>query len=239
MGRTDTSMVFHFAAACCSTINLMLAGLAFFLPVIITNSTNEKPYLALGIWYGCSTDSVGGDDWKCFSYTDTNRNDGLHVNPTVAMKSGFIPTDQTPNQISVIQGLYTTAVLLLALATYSACGTIGMKKLGYVSGLFNSLAGIFFFASACFMFGSDRFQVHDCDCAKTNGVMYCARSGTPGPSNRDNYCFGWNYTAIYAWIAWIMCNMSAGMASKHAKDDDQGQSGGGHVEEDGATTGKI
>merc|ERR1712178_95143 len=142
MGHTQTMKMnpMAFGAGCCCAINLILAYIAFLFPALVSNANNKSPKLYIGVWAACSTwfnPSTGatGDDAQCFGWAD-NRvaygtfggvnqslfgyfdGDKFFINPTNIYRSN---TD-TPNHISVTMGLYTTAIVLLSLGSYTACG---------------------------------------------------------------------------------------------------------------------
>lgn len=251
-------MVLHFAAACCNTINVILAWIAFLLPAIATKSDDRKPYYVIGIWSTCSTGTQGSDqtdDYKCLGWNDPrggasgSYQDGdktfFNVGLLYKYKNGNY--SNTPNHISITMGLYTTAIVLLSLGAYTSCAAIGMKKLSLVSAICNWLAGCFFLAVAIFMFGTQRFGVSDCICNKVNGVgMVCGTSGQTANTGGEgaggaNICLGWNYTAIYTWIAWQLCWWSSGLSRQYGASDDKPKEDT-HTpepESEGATTGKI
>jgi len=253
-------MVLHFAAVCCNIINVLLAWIAFLLPALTTKSSNEKPYWSTGVWSTCSTSCSAsiitgdcGDDYQCLGWNDPRgstsgisqgfvwEKDGkFFANVGNLYKDSSKEYTNTPNHISITMGLYTTSIVLMSLGGYTACCAIGMKKLSYVSGLCNFLAGIFFLATAIFVFGTDRFGVTDCICNKNqNGVMVCTSTqGDDSPSR--GACFGWNYSAIYLWVAWLLCWSCAGMSGGHGSSGDKEPAKQEESHEDeGATTGKI
>merc|ERR1711998_537156 len=265
MGPRAT-MVLHFAAACCNIINVIMAWVAFLLPALTTNSDDEKPYVSMGVWSTCSqgvkSNGEFTDDYKCLGWNDPrgsipansnygyvwNDGDKAFINVGNLMKAGSpvftgnnSPTEltHTPNNISITMGLYTTAIVLMSLGGYTACCAIGMKKLSYISALCNFLGGIFFLATAIYVFGTNKFLVRDCICNKNAaGTMVCTSEGLP--SSLNHFCMGWNYSAIYLWIAWLLCWTCAGMSGGHGNSGDkEPKKEEEHHDDEGATTGKI
>jgi hypothetical protein len=248
-------MVLHFAAACCNIINVIMAWVAFLLPALTTNSDDEKPYVSMGVWSTCSQgqNQANGvytdytDDYKCLGWNDP-RGEGVSgyyyldgdkrfINVGNLFKAGRGEYTHTPNNISITMGLYTTAIVLMSLGGYTSCCAIGMKKLSYISALCNFLGGIFFLATAIYVFGTNKFGVSDCICNKVNGVMKCSRDGS---ASTTHFCSGWNYSAIYLWIAWLLCWMCAGMSGGHGNSGDkEPKKEEEHHDDEGATTGKI
>merc|ERR1711998_531501 len=109
----------------------------------------------------------------------------------------------------------------------------------------NFLAGVFFLAVSIFMFGTNRFLVRDgClglgdSAVKSWDILNWNNTLAPGlqdlygyTSNTTLYseqwyqyvidevqsksCYGWNYSAIYCWIAWLLCWMCAGLSGATA-----------------------
>jgi len=259
-------MVLHFAAACCNIINVIMAWVAFLLPALTTNSDDEKPYVSMGVWSTCSqgikttNGSPNGeytDDYKCLGWNDPrgtllttyassgltgyfwSDNNNAFFNVGNLMKAPRGELTHTPNNISITMGLYTTAIVLMSLGGYTSCCAIGMKKLSYISALCNFLGGIFFLATAIYVFGTNKFGVTDCICNKNAaGTMVCGPSGTT--SNILGQCMGWNYSAIYLWIAWLLCWTCAGMSGGHGNSGDkEPKKEEEHHDDEGATTGKI
>jgi len=249
-------MVLHFAAACCNIINVIMAWVAFLLPALTTNADDEKPYVSVGVWSTCSqgTKSNGEytDDYKCLGWNDPRGTlsatlgsyvwtdgDKSYINVGNYMKFANGELTHTPNNISITMGLYTTAIVLMSLGGYTSCCAIGMKKLSYISALCNFLGGIFFLATAIYVFGTNKFGVTDCICNKNAaGRMVCGPSGTT--SDYFGVCLGWNYSAIYLWIAWLLCWTCAGMSGGHGNSGDkEPKKEEEHHDDEGATTGKI
>jgi len=261
-------MVLHFAAACCNIINVIMAWVAFLLPALTTNSDDEKPYISMGVWSTCSQGIKGNtlpfeytDDYKCLGWNDprgvaASTLNGVTINSYVwsdgdkyfinvgnYMKFGRGELTHTPNNISITMGLYTTAIVLMSLGGYTSCCAIGMKKLSYISALCNFLGGIFFLATAIYVFGTNKFGVTDCICNKNAaGTMVCGPSGSTSTSLGGGLhtCLGWNYSAIYLWIAWLLCWTCAGMSGGHGNSGDkEPKKEEEHHDDEGATTGKI
>jgi len=252
-------MVLHFAAACCNIINVIMAWVAFLLPALTTNSDDEKPYVSMGVWSTCSQGQKSNleytDDYKCLGWNDPRGTSTLNVNGVSGL-SGYVWSDgdksffnvgnlmkreltHTPNNISITMGLYTTAIVLMSLGGYTSCCAIGMKKLSYISALCNFLGGIFFLATAIYVFGTNKFLVKDCICNKdASGTMVCTSENLQ--SDYNHFCMGWNYSAIYLWIAWLLCWTCAGMSGGHGNSGDkEPKKEEEHHDDEGATTGKI
>jgi hypothetical protein len=254
-------------SAGCNTINLILAWIAFLVPVLVTNSGNgydirgilsvpfsvdghefqyaftpETYKVAFGVWSACRQDSHH-DDWSCYAYHDNNE-----YNPALWYFDS-VEHHNTPHHMKITQGLYTTAIILVSFAAYSACAAISVKKLGMVSAGCNFLAGVFFLAVSIFMFGTNRFLVRDgClglgdPAVKSWDVLNCTNTYAPdsglyeslsnGTSFCENWyqyvidevqsksCYGWNYSAIYCWIAWLLCWMCAGLSGATASGGEE------------------
>lgn len=114
-------------------------------------------------------------------------------------------------KMETLQGLYVSAVVLLFLGNCCAFGgyTSNAKIACQISGLFSGIASILFLSTA---------------------IWVTCRTSVPEPA-------GWNYTYVYLWIGWLLCNGSAGSSLKAAKDCDQDTPDAPHEPE--TTGGKV
>jgi len=114
-------------------------------------------------------------------------------------------------KMETLQGLYVSAVVLLFLSNCCAFGgyTSNAKIACQISGLFSGIASILFLSTA---------------------IWVTCRTSVPEPA-------GWNYTYVYLWIGWLLCNGSAGSSLKAAKDCDQDTPDAPHEPE--TTGGKV
>jgi len=106
-----------------------------------------------------------------------------------------IDDDGGSPKIGTLQGLYVSAVVVLFLGNCFAFGgyTGNAKIACQLSALFSGIASILFLSTA---------------------IWVTCRTSVPEP-------FGWNYTYVYLWIGWLLCNGSAGSSMRAAKDCDK------------------
>merc|ERR1739841_52974 len=101
-----------------------------------------------------------------------------------------------------LKALYTTGVVCLfvgncfAGAAYSAAHAKGASL---VASIFSSIASIFWFATAIWL--TCKISLDDINAA--GGLI--------------GLDLGWNYTYVYTWIGWLLCNGSASASYKHWK----------------------
>lgn len=211
-------MVFHHGAVCCNLMNFTMAIIAVAMPLLITGeialtsavssslvnlnlTVTSTLDIEIGIWRNCAKAS-GSNTWNCFNYADGS-----------ALPFARVDEDGNYPDIYTLQALYTTAVVLLLVSNCLAFGGYsGQAKMScLVSSLFASIASIFFLSIAIWV--TCRTAVPDMD---SSGAVVIG-----GTTYTGNFELGWNFTYVYMWIGWLLCNGSAGASYKAYKACDE------------------
>jgi hypothetical protein len=135
-------------------------------------------------------------DWNCDTWDSDNFQYIVTYKHTNVQGYDLYSTAQS--SVEVIQALYTTAVCFCVLGVCSAAGAYASASNGSSGAIVNNfLAGTFFLSVACYMASS----IH------------------------SNDILGWNYTFIYAWIAWFSCWSAIYPSLKHREALDEAPAG--------------
>jgi hypothetical protein len=174
---------------------VIACAMNLFITGTIATSTGTLDY-EVGIWKACKK-AQSSDTWSCFDYADGS-----------SIPYATVADDGSSPKLETLQGLYVSAVVLLFVGNcFAFGGYTGKAKIScQLSALFSSVASILFLSTAIWV-----------TCRTTVPAMGTSVT-TPATGTAD---LGWNYTYVYLWIGWLLCNGSAASSMKAAKDCDE------------------